>query len=98
MKVFNPKDNVRVSIKFTKAIPLCAIDQSGVRPSSGVRVCSSTLECVRQSKGFIEADVGCVCGFDSVKSVGLCPSPCCTCSPNFLHRPRKQLQRILEAY
>jgi len=107
MKIFNPKDSVRVSIKFTKVLYAQLISQEFNPPVGSGFATQPTRGGIRQSKGFIEADVGMkvACGFemlvasDSVKSVGLLPSPCCKCSPNFLHRPRrKQLQRILEAY
>lgn len=78
MNVFSPKDSVRVSIKFTKVLYAQLRSQDFDPPvGSGFEI-PPTMEGVRQSKVFIEADVGMkvACGFEmlvaseSVKSVG----------------------------
>lgn len=84
MGVFNPKDSVRVSIKFTKVLYAQLRSQEFNPPAGSGFEIPSTVEGVRQSKEFIEADVGMkvACGFEmlvaseSVKSVSPNPPLC----------------------
>lgn len=66
MDVFNPKDSVRVSIKFTKVLYAQLRSQEFDPPTGSGFGIPPTVEGARQSKEFIEADVGMkvACGFE----------------------------------
>ena len=94
MKIFSPKDSVRVSIKFTKVLYAQLRSQEFDPPAGSGFEIPPTMEGVTQSKEFIEADVGLkvACGFEmlvasgSVKSVG----------PNSIHVQNKVLTSFTE--